>query len=249
MKLSFCLKTFLPLAVLAGSLTLHFGCGSGDLAKSLPGGENPQQMKIRSLNNLKMIGLNIHNYGMKYKAFPPAYLADHKNGKPLLSWRVLLLPYLGEQELYKQFHLKEPWDSEHNKKLVAQMPEIYKTPGSAATAQGKTNYLAVRGPDSILCNATPNNFASVRDGLTKTVMVVEVSDARAVEWTRPDDFAFDPQNPIEGLVGLRQDGFLVLSADASACFIPSSVSAVIVNGWFDKSDGNSVEVSEESKNY
>ena len=155
---------------------------------------------------------------------------------------MLILPYLGEQGLYNQFHLGEPWDSEHNKTLLAQMPEVYKAPGSTVAAQWKTNYLTVRGKDSIFSGPTPNKFSSVRDGLSRTIMTVEVSDARAVEWTRPDDFEFNPQNPIEGLIGLREGCFVAGMADGSVTFVPASTSTDTLLGWFNKSDRKSEEI-------
>ncbi len=84
----------------------------------------------RSANNLKQIGLAMHNYASANKDdFPPAAVCD-KKGKPQLSWRVLILPYIDQNELYKQFKLDEPWDSEHNKKLIEKMPAVYKLPGA-----------------------------------------------------------------------------------------------------------------------
>ncbi len=80
--------------------------------------------RTQSQNNLKQIGLAMHNYHATNNMLPPHATYD-KNGKPLLSWRVFILPYIEQQDLYKQFHLDEPWDSEHNKKLLAKMPVIY----------------------------------------------------------------------------------------------------------------------------
>ncbi len=79
------------------------------------------------MNNLKYIGLAMHNYLDANSHFPPAASVD-KAGKPLLSWRVMILPYIDQDQLYKQFHLDEPWDSEHNKKLIDKMPQIYASP-------------------------------------------------------------------------------------------------------------------------
>src|SRR5262249_30142494 len=80
--------------------------------------------RTRSANNLKQIGLAMHNYHDVNGAFPPAAVCD-KTGKPMLSWRVLILPYIEQDALYKEFKLDEPWDSEHNKKLLAKMPKVY----------------------------------------------------------------------------------------------------------------------------
>ena len=94
--------------------------------------------RAASTNNLKQIALAMHNHHDASKEFPAAYSTD-KQGKPLLSWRVKILPLIGQDALYRQFHLDEPWDSEHNKKLIPLMPPVYMAPGSTA-GPGKTNY-------------------------------------------------------------------------------------------------------------
>src|SRR5262245_25073160 len=80
---------------------------------------NPETaMQTQSRNNMKQMALAIHNYVSAKKRFPTAAIRDKKNGKPLLSWRVAILPYLEDQTIYGEFHLDEPWDSEHNQKLL-----------------------------------------------------------------------------------------------------------------------------------
>jgi hypothetical protein len=189
--------------------------------------------RVTSINNLKQIGLAMHNYGAANHTFPPAYIAD-KNGKPLLSWRVLVLPYLEGGELAKEFHLDEPWDSEHNKKLITRMPSAFRSPTSTVFGQGKTNYLTVRGEDTIFSGEKPSTFASIRDGLSNTIMTVEVSDAKAVIWTKPDDFEPDEDNPIKGLVGLQSGGFIAGLADGSVRFISSSIDPKVLKALFTK---------------
>ena len=104
--------------------------------------------KSQSTNNLKQIALAMHNFNSTYRSFPAAY-STSKDGKPLLSWRVQILPYIEEGPLYGEFHLDEPWDSEHNKQLIPRMPRIYAAPGSKAAKEFKTNYLVPRGDDTI----------------------------------------------------------------------------------------------------
>jgi hypothetical protein len=199
--------------------------------------------RVKSLDKLKTISLAILNYCGSRRGFPPAYAAG-KNGKPLLSWRVLILPYVDQFNLFRQFHLDEPWDSQHNKALLANMPNIYKTPGSKVAGEYRTNYLAVRGKDTIFSGKTSCHPGAVRDGMTNTVMIVEASDAKAVEWTRPDDFEFDPQNPSDGLVGLRDNAFLIGVADGSVRSIAVPKSPEILNAWFNKNDRKPVQIDE-----
>ena len=97
-----------------------------------------RQAAIRSqcVNNEKQIGLAIHNYISVHESFPPAYTTD-KAGKPLLSWRVLILPYIEQDALYKEFHLDEAWDSPHNKALIARMPAPYRCPSENDDLSGQ----------------------------------------------------------------------------------------------------------------
>ena len=140
-----------------------------------------RQAAIRSqcVNNEKQIGLAIHNYIAGHDSFPPAYTAD-KAGKPLLSWRVLILPYIEQDALYKEFHLDEPWDSPHNKALIAKMPATYRCPGESddLAGQGKTRYLAPRGKATIFPGAETVKLRDVTDGTSNTIMVVEAGDVK-----------------------------------------------------------------------
>ena len=197
-------------------------------------------------NNLKQIGLAIHNYHDTFRALPAAYSVD-KEGKPLLSWRVHILPYVEQQALYKQFRLDEPWDSEHNRKLIGQMQPTYRSPNSKAAA-GKTNYLGIRGKGGVFVapkEGRPQekfprgtSFAEILDGTSNTIMVVEASDERAVTWTKPDDLEPDAQNPVRGLVGLWPGKFQVLFCDGSVRSLPQSIGRETLLNAFDRADGN-----------
>src|SRR5207248_5784084 len=93
----------------------------------------------QSTNNLKQIALAAHAYHDVNGTFPPAATCD-KKGKPQLSWRVLVLPYIEQDNLYKQFKLDEPWDSDNNKKLIAKMPPVYAMPGKSKPGDTDTYY-------------------------------------------------------------------------------------------------------------
>ena len=110
----------------------------GPTALTAPFAENAARSQC--INNLKQIGLAMHNYHAMHKTFPPAYTVD-KAGKPLLSWRVLILPYLEQDALYKEFHLDEPWDSEHNRALIDRMPATYRCPDAARSRRARQDNL------------------------------------------------------------------------------------------------------------
>jgi hypothetical protein len=142
-----------------------------------------------------------------------------KDGKPLLSWRVHLLSFLEQDNLYKQFHLDEPWDSEHNKNLLARMPEVYRSFNVKLNQAGKTVFVLPVGPQT----ASPGGPKTLRitdltDGTSNTVLVVAADDAHAIPWTRPEDLRFDPEHPNAGLAR-HPGGYLVGMGDGSVGFL------------------------------
>jgi hypothetical protein len=133
----------------------------------------------------------------KNKAFPFG-APEFKEEQPLLSWRVLVLPYLEQKDLYDQFRLDEPWDSEHNKQLIAKMPAIYADPDPALrplNAAGKTTCIVPHGPETINPGQESMTFKQITDGTSATIMVLEVPPERAEVWTKPSEEDFDMVQP------------------------------------------------------
>jgi hypothetical protein len=170
--------------------------------------------RTKSINNMRQLALALHNYHDSYKALPPPVILS-KDGKPLLSWRVAILPYVEAQELYDKFHLNEPWDSEHNKKLIAEMPDVFRSPSAKPIPMGKTVYLLPRGDGTMFEGAQGVRFSAVKDGISTTIMIVEAKADQAVEWTKPDDINVDLADPFRNILGLRGDVFLAAFGDAS----------------------------------
>jgi hypothetical protein len=177
--------------------------------------------RAQSMNNLKQIVLAMHNYNSVKGSFPARANFDAQ-GKPLLSWRVHILPYIEQDALYKQFHLDEPWDSEHNRPLIAMMPSIYRNP-SSRSAPDMANYLTVCGTGLMFDGTAGRKPADIRDGLSNTIMVVEADDDHAVEWTKPQDWEFDATKPLAGLGRAHSAGFCAAFADGSVHFLPSYI--------------------------
>lgn len=144
-------------------------------------------------------------------------------GKPLLSWRVHLLPFLEQEALYREFHLDEPWDSEHNKKLIERMPDIYRLPGSMA-APGKTCVLLPVGEGTAFPNGKGLAFKEFTDGSSATILAVESDDKHAVNWTAPGDLQVNANEPSNGLGRHYGEGTVVVNADGSANFLPVTIS-------------------------
>jgi Protein of unknown function (DUF1559) len=202
-------------------------------------GSREAAQRAASINNMKQIMLAMHNYHDANKRFPPAYKAD-KEGKPLLSWRVFILPMMEYGDLYNQFHLDEPWDSEHNKKLIAKMPAEYRSPNSKA-GEGKTNYLTVRGENTVFPGKQGVRIQDITDGTAFTIALVEASDEKAVIWTKPDDFEIDGQNPMNGLAGRHPGNILVGFADGSVHTLPTTMDPEVLKGLFSRNGGEAVQ--------
>jgi hypothetical protein len=194
--------------------------------------------RTQSINNLKQMGLAMHSYHDVNKVLPAAATYD-ANGKPLLSWRVHVLPYIEQNDLYKQFKLDEPWDSEHNKKLIPLMPEIYRSPLSKA-AKGKTTYLVPVGPKTIFEGKNGMSIAKITDGTSNTILIVEADDAKAVEWTRPADYKIDAKDPRAGLVRAGAKGFPTAFADGSVRMLSATINLDTLRALFTATGGEVV---------
>lgn len=184
--------------------------------------------RMQSANNLKQIALAFHNYHDAFNKFPPQ-ASKNKDGKKLLSWRVHILPYIEHSNLYDQFHLDEPWDSDHNKKLISKMPEVYRIP-SRAERDHKTVYQVLTGGGLFgLADKNPRlGFRHVLDGTSNTIMVVEANPDKAVIWTKPEDLKVDLKDPKKGLGKARRGGFQAAMADGSVRFISAAVDAMVL---------------------
>lgn len=191
--------------------------------------------RMSSSNNMKQIMLAMHNYHDTFNQLPEAASRDEE-GKPLLSWRVAILPFVEAGPLYEQFHLDEPWDSEHNSKLIAQMPPVFKDPG-VVTPEGTTVYQAVVGDDFAFKPEGPTHFREITDGLSNTIAVVETDVASAVPWTKPDDVEIDMEDPLNHMGKTRPNGFLVGIMDGSVKFISNTIDLDIFRAMLTRAGG------------
>jgi RNA polymerase sigma factor (sigma-70 family) len=178
--------------------------------------------RMRSQNNLKQIALAMHNYLATSGDRFPAHAIYSKDGKPLLSWRVAILPFIEEDHLYKQFKLDEPWDSEHNKKLLARMPKVYAPVNDRKTKEpNMTFYQVVVGTGTVFSpQGKGMRIVEITDGTSNTLLVAEA--AEAVPWTKPEDLSFNGKTPPK-VGGLFDDIFNVALCDGSVRSLPKKV--------------------------
>lgn len=179
----------------------------------------------RRLNQFKMLAIGMQNYHDCYTHLPASAAFRDKQGRPLLSWRVAILPFVEEDRLYKQFHLDEPWDSEHNRTLIEQMPAIYADPDQRhLSRQGKTTYQVPVGPETVFYKNEGTTLREITDGTSKTIMIVEVEPSRAVEWTKPEDWEVDMQDPRRGVERTDRRNFVAARCDCWIQAMPSDIS-------------------------
>jgi hypothetical protein len=207
-------------------MTAYVGLSSASLGLLVPAVQKVREAAARqqSTNNLQQIALAVHSYHDANGAFPPAAIVN-KKGKPLLSWRVMVLPYLEQNALYEQFKLDEPWDSEHNLPLGQVVIKVYTDPRSTA-AQGLTHYKVFVGKDAGFPLLKGRTIASIADGTSNTIMAVAAGDA--VPWSKPEDFEFDMSKPAPDL----SKPFPVILA----AFMDGSVRAIDPSGFVKNKD-------------
>jgi prepilin-type processing-associated H-X9-DG protein len=134
---------------------------------------------------LKQIALAMHNYHEVYGCLPPAYVAD-ENGRPMHSWRTLLLPFVEEQALYDQYDFSQPWDSPENSAVTGQAVQAYCCPASKDAPSTQTSYLVITGPGALFDGDKSAEMRQVVDGLSNTILAVEVTGS-GIDWAEPKD--------------------------------------------------------------
>lgn len=190
------------------------------------------KMWNRSQNNLKQILLAIHSFH-DVTGQIPGDITD-KDGRPILSWRVAILPFIEQQNLYKEFKLDEPWDSEHNKKLLIKMPEIYRT-GIDAKDATRTYYQGFSGPGTVFEPGKKITLPGISDGTSNTIAVVETGPP--VEWTRPADIPYHPMKPLVQMDGPFANALFVGIGDGSVFALKREIDETTLRRLIERDDG------------
>ncbi|WP_435020935.1 DUF1559 domain-containing protein [Tundrisphaera sp. TA3] len=141
--------------------------------------------RIQCINYCKLIGLALHNYQQAYDSLPPAYTVD-ANGRPLHSWRTLILPYLEQEKLYQSIDLAKPWDDPANAAALATAVPAYHCP-SAPGPSTLCSYLGVATPGGCFPPGEPRKLEEITDGPSSTLMVIEAGSEYAAPWMAPVD--------------------------------------------------------------
>lgn len=190
-------------------------------------GRNPAR-RTQCRNNLKQIGLALLNYHDVYGSFPPAIIRN-EDGKPMHSWRVLILPYLEQTVFYNAYRFDEPWDSPHNRTLAQYVPDVYLCPADQPLRPAwRTNYVAIMGDETAWPTSGVRGRSEITDGLDETILVVEVAGS-GIHWMEPRDLHVLQMttliNPAagQGISSRHPGGANILFADGTVRFLPDTI--------------------------
>ena len=177
-------QCFLLLVVLLGAL----------LALLTPVVETAREssLRLQCAVNLKQIAAALLAYHQAHGSFPPAYIAD-KSGKPMHSWRALILPFLDSNPIAGAYDFSEPWDGPNNKKLLALRHPFYVCPGAAdarTPSASQTSYVAVVGPGTAWAGEKSRKAGDFGGADGDTILVVELINS-GIAWSEPKDLSLD----------------------------------------------------------
>jgi hypothetical protein len=140
-------------------------------------------------NNLKQLGLGLHNYHDSFGQFPPTYFAD-SNGNRLHSWRTMILPYTEQSDVYKKYDLSEPWDGPTNSKLHKTRISYHLCPEDKLDFAGETSYVAVCGEGATWTDQNALELSEFFRGSSNTVLVIETHHS-GIHWMEPRDISIE----------------------------------------------------------
>jgi len=218
--------------------------GAGVLtALLLPAVQSAREAARRTqcANNLKLHGLAMHNYHDVYGSFPPPAITNEA-GDPLLSWRVAILPFVGQQPLYEEFHLDEPWDSPHNRTLIERMPEVFACPSHPFDEPGRTTYRVAVGEETLFVEGSEGiSLADVTDGSSFTLMVVESPEETV--WTKPGGLEFSnrPEADLPPVGSDHPGGWQTLLGDGSVHFLSDTLDPELLNALFTRNGNERID--------
>lgn len=208
-------ENFADLTVITAFHSMKNGLAPADPNHPLAVQARSKVASARSRLNLKKIGLAFHNFHDVYRVFPSSagrVVAKQNENLPAISWRVAILPFAGHPELYNEYRQDEPWDSEHNKTLLAKMPQLYRH-SSEPQDSTTTCYVGFVGENSLLGKSVGRKMSQITDGTSNSLMIVE--SKTSIPWTKPEDLTFDGKLPqilpfqADQILGAMADGRVI----------------------------------------
>jgi hypothetical protein len=149
-----------------------------------------EAQRVSCRGHFSQLALALHHYHDHHGSFPPAYVAD-ASGKPMHSWRVLILPFVEEAALYQRYDFSQPWDGPNNRLLEAEMPAVFRCPASGENhPAGETNYVVIVGPGTAWPGATSVKLSEISDVKESTLLLTETHDS-GISWLEPRDLTLE----------------------------------------------------------
>ena len=212
--------------------------------------EEVARQKQKSEHNLKTIMFALHDYHDQFGVFPAPVRAgkDGKGGQHPHSWRVALLPFLDRNALYEQYKFDEPWDSESNKQILAQMPSVFRAPAADEKKSVNAAIFVLVGKmldddsdpaalQTLFSSKSGVKLQKVLDGSSQTLAVFEAK--RDIPWTKPEDISYDPAAKLPEL-GLHEKAFYVGMGDGSVRLIQKSIDEVTIKALISPAGGETI---------
>lgn len=194
--------------------------------QAAPSGSPTELLAIMAgrMNKLKEVVLAMHNYHDTFRQLPLSENSANfdSKGKPFLSWRVHLLPFLNQQPLYSQFKMGEPWDSPHNKALIDKMPEVFRDATDTADTV-KTRVVTITGPQTLFPSYKGPKIHQIPDGSATTLLIAFCGTDKAVIWTQPEDVTFDPSAPLACLGKLAEPAIFYARVDGAVNVLQTTI--------------------------
>lgn len=203
---------------------------------------------LQNCNNLRMVSMAMQEYSIVNRQLPAAYTVN-EDGQRLHSWRVAILPFIDEEELYKSIRLDEPWDSEWNKKFHDMCPSVFRNP-LVELAPGETTYAVVVGENTAFPGSEGIDLETIKDGASNTGMITERSP---VCWMDPNsDIPFEEaikgvNNSPNGIRSHFKGRFTVVTCDGAVYRLNDSASGDFLRKLFDRQDGDDIDMGEYMK--
>ena len=233
-------KATISIVKLAGALVVALACGGILVAVQAA---REEARKAYCCNNFMQIGLALLAYESANGAFPPAVSTD-KGGKPMMSWRVAILPYLNEQALYQRYDPKQPWNSPRNRALGNTAVPYFRCPSDPGTIESptETNYVRIVGKDTVA--GAPNEqvtLSDITDGTSNTIMLVEISGLN-INWEEPRDVTVEEFMGMvaKGRASNHPGGFQAAMADGSVHFISYGIAPKTLRALLLRNDGQPI---------
>jgi Protein of unknown function (DUF1559) len=194
--------------------------------------------------NLMRIAKALNSYAADHGTYPPA-VTYGPGGVPMHSWRVLLLPYLGEKKMFESYDMSKPWNASENSHMQSQIPAVYLSPASTTVALGESSYMLITGKGTLFPpGKPPMSPQAIPDGAANTILVVETNN-RATAWTEPIDLDFGRLasgiGMLGGIGGSHKQGATAVLADGQPIWLPMDLPKSVIDGLVTPAGGEAIE--------